>query len=785
MASSKRKIVGKTSGRRPAEQRERAELGSRSDAAGEIVLRTDESVVATIRDGRVLQQAAMAWSYKVRNRIRWAERERSERRQADECRTLLVDGLGVAPAALEAIARRGIVEVSVPYQRETLGWAARIMPWEYVLASATSGLATEESVGSFMVLRHLERAAKKSEPGRRGGALIALSTPGKIAEEYELDSEAKLVSDRLDKRAFKRTVLTSPTQERLTEVILRERPALIHLGGVDTHQAAELLEEPDAARDGWLLAGETGAYDAVGAEELARILNAAGGPELVVFNLYHSASRLAALTVAGGAGLALGFQDTFDDLAAELFVGEFYRAWKAPSDALVAFQAAWLALRAQQRAGGAAALRLKGSGVVLWSARSLVRGASAARAAASKHHNAMAAARKSLAFQSREEAKQAIYVTCKPCENVNYSLLQNRQPLFVEFTLKSLPQGRIDAVRVEVELDTGGRAPSSFSWVDSLDESGADLASKVFIPLTSDLTRSIEESLATALRVKVKVAEHLIFEEQYRVTLVPYNEWVDDDQNRQFLPSFVWPLDPMVRRIVTQSQRYLNALADDPNAGFDGYQGVDAALEDPTASVDQQVAALWRGLLDERLGYINPPPSYTRFSQRLRTPTRIIEGGRGTCIDLALLLIACLEYVDIYPVMFLLDGHAFPGYWRSEAAWEEFVSLGRDSQPPSSPSAPIENAALSLGNIPWMFPSSRTKSVRRSAYRLVREQVEKGNLVPLEAVWLTTSKGFQQAQDDGWDNLAEPSEFESMIDVRSARGARPPVTPVPLFGGLK
>ena len=53
------------------------------------------------------------------------------------------------------------------------------------------------------------------------------------------------------------------------------------------------------------------------------------------------------------------------------------------------------------------------------------------------------------------------------------------------------------------------------------------------------------------------------------------------------------------------------------------------------------------------------------MSQRIRTPSEIVAGGFGTCIDLALLFASCLEAVEIYPVVFLLNDHAFPGYWRT------------------------------------------------------------------------------------------------------------------------
>ena len=96
---------------------------------------------------------------------------------------------------------------------------------------------------------------------------------------------------------------------------------------MDTHQGAELLEWTDVEklRDGMLLSGESGEPEIVEAEPLAEALTAGKQPpSLVVFNLYHSAARTAALTVASGAGAALSFQDTFDDRAALLFIGDFY-----------------------------------------------------------------------------------------------------------------------------------------------------------------------------------------------------------------------------------------------------------------------------------------------------------------------------------------------------------------------------------------------------------------------------------------------------------------------------
>ena len=781
MAAKKRKKAGARKTARKAPSRARKPKAAIPAAeAGPLTLTTDQGEVARIHDDPRLQQAAMAWSYRVRNRIRWNSSERSRRSQAQQARRFLEE-LGLSSSQLEQLASSGILELTIPFATEEAGWSQRIMPWEYLLSSATRELRT----APLTIVRHLDVAGPP--PANRSGGRVAIvsSAPGAIGEVYDLSGDEQLARRRLKLTSSRAKLLANPRLGDLRRSLRSLSPDVVHVAGVDTHQGAELLEWTDVEKlkDGMLLADENGEPEIVEAEPLAEALTAGRQPpSLVVFNLYHSAARTAALTVASGAGAALGFQDTFDDRAALLFIGDFYRAWHTTKgDALVAFQAGWQALRDFPEP-------LTGTGVVLWSARSLVRTttAEAVEQEAKASHRATAAARDRLVeFKSEREARTGIEVDCVPLDRLNYSLLHNRRPLFSRFELRKKVErdGHVPNVRIEVELATGG-APAVYRSAETLGDEGLAMTDRVFLPLTSNLARSLEESLHTALRVRVSAASHDVFEKAFQVTLVPVNEWVDDDENRQFLPSFVWPLDPAVRSVIASAQPYLHALTDDPSAGFDGYQCVDWESEDPTAGVDHQVAAIWRSLLDRNLGYINPPPAYTLLSQRLRTPSRILEGGRGTCIDLALLLAACLEYIDVYPVIFLLQGHAFPGYWRSEEEWETFVKLGENFQPPAEAPGAGRRLPADLGRSVWMFPQTTSSAVRRSVYTLLRQQVEEGHLVPLESVWLTTRSGFGEAQDDGWDNLSDPSEFHSMIDLRSARTATQPVTPLPLSSVL-
>jgi hypothetical protein len=243
-----------------------------------------------------------------------------------------------------------------------------------------------------------------------------------------------------------------------------------------------------------------------------------------------------------------------------------------------------------------------------------------------------------------------------------------------------------------------------------------------------------------------------------------------------WLPSFVLPRDPAVCKIIAAAQRYLMAISDDPEARFDGYQSVDPGASDPYAAVHAQVRALWATLLYEcALEYVNPPPTYTVSSQRLRTPSDVVAARHGTCIDLSLFVSACLEYIDVFPAIILLRGHAFPAYWRSDTDYTAFAM----GEPPADDNAkgpvPPERTMRTQGavqRVGWYIDASR--------YKEVLHYVQSGQLVPLESVWLTQRKSFADALEAGYTNLRSASEFDSLIDIRQAREQG--VTPLPVRG---
>ncbi len=737
-----------------------------------------------------IERLALKWSYSLRNRERWVGRTDLLEKHRDEIQQVAAS-CGITGNVLGHIAAAELVEVSIPFREEEEGWALRIMPWEYLIATATRDLRGNRPL---TVVRHLRRVGKLRQMAAPRSWIYVECAVGKLRDEYDFSTERDLVVQAAKgggAGADVRPPVSDPSATDLAKVFAEIRTGdVVHFAGFDPHQGLQLLEDPNAERalDGLLvratrneLRTDTTQPEVVPAWQVAQLLTSDGRrPRLVACNVYYSASRTAAACVSLGAEAAIGFQDSFDDTLAELFYATFYQAWRLSKwNTVAAFRHAWQVVRAQDQP-------LHGSGVVLWSARSI-------RDTLPGYWNGGLTlepdeidARWDKELQSDRvkltdaNVSEHLEIDIQPLAALNYSILHNDGALFDRFTIRktSVRVGRVQNLHVLVELHVG---TDSFPYRATLElgdrEPKTDLHQRIRISLASALTRALRESVRTTLFVEVRWGDAIVRRETFPITLLPIDEWIDTDDNRIWLPSFVQPRDPAVSRVIEKAQRYLMAIADDPTMGFSGYQSIDSDAEpdaepsDRCAGVDAQVRAVWSALLYELpLSYINPPPVFSDYSQRLRTPSDVVDGGRGTCIDLALLLASCLEYVDIYPVMFLLSDHAFPGYWRDEAYYEQFAEALADNIDEQN-----RKAAMRAGQrYSWYL--------ERAHFSEILAEIHAGRLVPLETVGLCEHSGFEQAVDRGTGNLTSRRQFQAMLDIASARwDDKNRVTPLPIL----
>lgn len=773
-----------TRARRSRSTRRVAASAARTDSpaaqASQVVLRIATGSPLPIRPVD-LYPVSRRWRYVMNNRRRATDDVLTELRE-ESARQLLA--LGVNQAGLQRLADADTIEVVIPYDPKQDNWAARIVPWEQLLSLAT----WPHRDRPLTVVRHLEIAARgesfEAPPSR---LLLVNSSPGPLKPRYgeEFESECRFVRHLLTRSLPGADVRDAidPSSSELQAVIGTHKSQIIHLACVDTYAGWHLIgERPGEPFDGIFLRGSGQGAVPVAAEPLGDVLTSAATvqPLLVALSTCYSSARVAAMAVARGARLAIGFSGMVDGVLAEQFFATFYSTWTETS---------WNTLEAFSRARADIAgnrLTQQGGAVVLWSDRSLVapKEEPATERAVRSRSTGQRRTKPAVPIQpvattppatteAGDDSPALLEVECRPLAQLNYSLLHNQRSLFDAFTVKNLGGTEARGARVSVQLHVG---ESSFPWQRTLDvkrSKPSDLRDEVKVPLVASILRQPREGIRTSLFVEVTWNGQEIRRDTFSVTLLSADEWRDEPNEWRWLPCFVLPRDAAVQRVLDFAQPYLRALSDDSACGFDGYQRLSATgTESDFAVVDMQVRAIWSALIsDLPLGYINPPPTYAAASQRIRTPSQILADKRGTCIDLALLLAACLEYIGLYPVLFLIQGHAFTGYWRTPLAhdaWMNFRDVrGSDNAQPRPEEASVDRR----GSEPWMVGQG-------DAFAEILRYVQDSTLVPLEGTVLTRLGSFADACETGVKNLNDPWSFDAMIDLYRAR--REDVTPLPL-----
>ncbi|MCA9136094.1 MAG: hypothetical protein KDB00_05030 [Planctomycetales bacterium] len=746
-----------------------------------VTLRTSDSEVCRIRCGPPLQEFAMRWNYIVRQRHRWVGDVEAWNRQTRRLQSDL-RRLGVTARHLRRL--KGIVEVGVPDSATDQFWEAKVLPWEYVLAAATKPYRNGETI---LVVRHLRTGRRKRK--REPSSYVVIETaPGKLSRHFDFSAERALVTGSLRQlRSATDGVLENPTARQLDVMLSATSPDVIHVTGVDNRSGRQIVgDDVSGVRDGMYLADSSAGAKEYRAEEIARLLNRGSpNPLLVGFNCWDSGARLAPMTINAGARSAIGFQHTFDETVAEIFFLNFYRAcvdqrWNT----LAAFCQGWQSVSAYRS-------RIRGSSIVLWSADSLVSGVDADQWLRTEPVNVVESIGTTTATRAADPGQDRIAdlmkISVRPKAELNYSSLHNGESVLDRLTIRLDPTKvgnsdnsgpaitKIDDVEIEVQLHVGVESYPFRSRINlSTDKYRYDLENEVALPLTSRLFRTINEPVQTTLYVDVRWHHQVLHRHTYSVRLSPIDQWTLDDQQIGWLPSFIQPRDPAVARTIDTAQGYLQCLVDRVSVGFDGYQSYDGFASGLACwlGVDHQVRSVWSALLlGAGIRYINPPPSYAAMTQRLRTPSATVDGGFGTCIDLAILFVSCLEWIEIHPVIFLLHGHVFCGYWKDLSAHRRFLEVVPDVTP----------RVQEEGEMPRDDGAQRWVS-GANTYAEIKGFIDRCELIPIETVALTNGKGFAAAIDEGRGHFYKKRNrgFRAMIDLVSARQASG-VTPLPLL----
>jgi hypothetical protein len=176
----------------------------------------------------------------------------------------------------------------------------------------------------------------------------------------------------------------------------------------------------------------------------------------------------------------------------------------------------------------------------------------------------------------------------------------------------------------------------------------------------------IEEQRPATIRASLLVDGAVVAAAGEPIQLLAAQQWVARpvDLALEMLSAHVLPNHPEIATLLGEAAALLEARTG--SASMPGYQS-------GPERVDQVVEAVFVAMRARGIRYATPPASWADDGQKVRTPGEVLgsatstaAGGVGTCLDTVVVMAAALEQAGLHPLLWVVDGHAFLGYWREE-----------------------------------------------------------------------------------------------------------------------
>jgi very-short-patch-repair endonuclease len=321
---------------------------------------------------------------------------------------------------------------------------------------------------------------------------------------------------------------------------------------------------------------------------------------------------------------------------------------------------------------------------------------------------------------------QTIEVEVDLNSSVNFAMQQNEVAILRSLRLTNCIPESLDGLTVEIETEPQFAQPWTTS-LDKLDAGETRAISPIDLRLSSSFLWQVSERLVGSVVVQVSRNGEVLVRHSAAIEVLAHDEWPGLGVLPEILAAFVLPNHPAVEQVLSKASALLREWTGD--GSLSGYQSKERER------VLYMGAAIFGALQQVGIAYSNPPASFEQRGQKVRLPDRIVQNRLGSCLDLSAIYAACLEQAGLFPLIILLEGHAFSGFWLIEESFQDCA---------------VED------------PLS------------VRKRVDLGEICLVETTLLTQTPPvqFEQAAERGKARLADLSKFCCAIDIQRARKNR-------------
>jgi len=181
------------------------------------------------------------------------------------------------------------------------------------------------------------------------------------------------------------------------------------------------------------------------------------------------------------------------------------------------------------------------------------------------------------------------------------------------------------------------------------------------------LIKNLTEKDIDSIKIVVSSNNDEIVTTQFNLDVLPMDHFGGLQVVPQLLASYVTPNNPVIYQIKSDAVKILEQNGF--TLAFEGYQS------QSKERIVQMVSALYKAIQNKELIYSAMPPSFENNGQRIRLVDQILETKFGNCIDLTLLFAACLEAIDLNPLIIITKGHAFVGVWLDDRRFDTMINF--------------------------------------------------------------------------------------------------------------
>lgn len=249
----------------------------------------------------------------------------------------------------------------------------------------------------------------------------------------------------------------------------------------------------------------------------------------------------------------------------------------------------------------------------------------------------------------------------------------------------------------------------------------------------AQLTESVKTVFTVVVMAKTNASDEKkeVMRKDFRIGLMPYDQWLGTTIMPQSLASFVTPNHPLIKKVVVDAAKKLKEIS--------GSSSLTEYQTGNTKDVVMQVAAVYAALHEKNIVYRALPASFEEVGQRITMPEQVLTSKLGNCLELSILFASVLEAIGIHSGIVIQKGHAYLAVWLVDDCCQYSV---------------CDDVAF----------------VEKKCSEGI------GEMLVLECTHVTSENtSFEEALSAAALNLADIKKFEMMVDIQRCRleGIRP------------